>query len=313
MSQFQPYIMPAIAAAGVIFLTQKFFSVSHNRHSVLDKYNHVKENINVPETFTNYFKTSRGLILHISRYVVPAAQCRGIVFFCHGFTEHSLRYEGLAYDLNKMGYTVCLIDHAGHGASQGDRSFCVNFVDYIEDVSEWMNLEYQNMSTGKAAWGVPGFGLDKDQLKKMGENVFIMGHSMGGLVAARFGMWLTQQTQDGKPNPLPWVTTPPRFILSAPGLALDKKLTDIPLLLSISQILSTYFPKLIVQTMPDVDLVSGDSNVTTFARNDYMMNGPQVYSRFGAEFINNIQFCQDNAAELFKYPILIMQSDDDDD
>ncbi|MBT2502809.1 alpha/beta hydrolase [Curtobacterium sp. ISL-83] len=44
-----------------------------------------------------------------------AARPKGIVQIAHGVGEHSLRYEPLAQDLVRAGYTVHANDHRGHG------------------------------------------------------------------------------------------------------------------------------------------------------------------------------------------------------
>ncbi len=44
-----------------------------------------------------------------------AARPKGIVQIAHGVGEHGLRYEPLAQDLVRAGYTVHANDHRGHG------------------------------------------------------------------------------------------------------------------------------------------------------------------------------------------------------
>ncbi len=44
-----------------------------------------------------------------------AGRPRGIVQIAHGVGEHSLRYEALAQDLVRAGWTVHANDHRGHG------------------------------------------------------------------------------------------------------------------------------------------------------------------------------------------------------
>ena len=59
------------------------------------------------------FVDADGVTVHY--YVWRAASARGVVQLAHGVAEHALRYERLANDLVRAGYTVYADDHLGHG------------------------------------------------------------------------------------------------------------------------------------------------------------------------------------------------------
>jgi alpha-beta hydrolase superfamily lysophospholipase len=83
----------------------------------------------------------------------------------HGYGEHAGRYDGLAARLTGHGAAVYGPDHAGHGRSAGGRVVIEDFEDVVTDVHGVADL-------ARAAH--PGLPL------------VLVGHSMGGLIAARY-------------------------------------------------------------------------------------------------------------------------------
>jgi alpha-beta hydrolase superfamily lysophospholipase len=93
--------------------------------------------------------------------VVP----RGVVVLVHGLGEHIWRYRHLAAKLNAWGYTVRGYDHYGHGDSAGQRGAMPNPRRLIDDLADVID------DCARLHPGVP---------------LFVLGHSMGGLIAADF-------------------------------------------------------------------------------------------------------------------------------
>ncbi|WP_458400920.1 alpha/beta hydrolase [Mailhella sp.] len=90
---------------------------------------------------------------------------KALVIFLHSLGEHSGRYEDMTEKLNEAGYGVCRFDCRGHGRSDGPRGDVQDFQDYLRDVDTVVELVRKTF---------PGLAL------------FLMGHSMGGLVAAAY-------------------------------------------------------------------------------------------------------------------------------
>jgi alpha-beta hydrolase superfamily lysophospholipase len=95
----------------------------------------------------------------------PLDQPRYVALLVHGYGEHIGRYEYVADWLVRHGAAVYGLDHMGHGKSAGERVLVVDFEDVVSDVH---TLEERAM---EAHPGVP---------------VVLIGHSMGGMIAARY-------------------------------------------------------------------------------------------------------------------------------
>jgi len=81
----------------------------------------------------------------------------------HGFAEHSGRYEEVATWLASRGVAVHAFDHQGHGRSSGRRCYVRRFSDLLDDTEQ---------ALARARSVHPGLPL------------FVVGHSMGGLITA---------------------------------------------------------------------------------------------------------------------------------
>jgi len=109
------------------------------------------------------FLSTDGLKLHLRRWPAPdPGSARGTVQIVHGLGEHIGRYAWLAARLNAAGWHVAGHDHRGHGRSEGARGSIAASYSLLADVSAVM-----------------------DHVRGRGPLV-LLGHSMGGAVAARF-------------------------------------------------------------------------------------------------------------------------------
>ena len=88
-----------------------------------------------------------------------------VVVIAHGYGEHIGRYERLAKALVGNGAVVYAVDHVGHGKSEGERVLVQDFEDVVTD------LHALDETARREHPGLP---------------VVLLGHSMGGLIAARY-------------------------------------------------------------------------------------------------------------------------------
>ncbi|HET9553282.1 MAG TPA: alpha/beta hydrolase [Anaeromyxobacteraceae bacterium] len=125
------------------------------------------------------------LRLYWQRYRPPAP--RATVAVLHGGGDHSGRYPALTAALVRAGFEVALVDFRGHGQSDGRRWHVDVFGDYLADLDAFL--------ASLRAGGVAG-------------KLFVLGHSQGALVAAR---WALEHGRDGGVA---------GFVLSSPYLRL---------------------------------------------------------------------------------------------
>ena len=88
-----------------------------------------------------------------------------VVLLVHGYGEHVGRYGHVADVLVANGAVVYAVDHVGHGKSEGERVLIPDFERVVEDLHE---------VDRRAREEHPGLP------------VVLIGHSMGGLIAARY-------------------------------------------------------------------------------------------------------------------------------
>ena len=90
---------------------------------------------------------------------------RGTVLLVHGLGEHAGRYSALAQRLNACGFAVRAYDQYGHGQSSGPRGGMTSDTRLLTDLADLVDATRERMPAGQP--------------------LVLLGHSMGGLVAAR--------------------------------------------------------------------------------------------------------------------------------
>ena len=170
---------------------------------------------------------------------------RGTVLLVHGLGEHAGRHDALAKRLNSWGFAVRGYDQYGHGESGGTRGSIPTPDRLLDDLGDIVDSTRLRMPTGAP--------------------LILLGHSLGGLVAARF-VSLQRRPVEG-------------LVLSSP--ALDPGLSLVQKLLL--AVMPRLAPDFTVANGLSADFLSHDPAVAEAYRND-----PLVHSRISgrlAKFI----------------------------
>lgn len=191
---------------------------------------------------------SDGLPLFAQSWQAPGGAPRGAIALVHGMGEHSGRYAKLAEYLGQHGFATYAYDLRGHGRSGGPRVYVDKFDEYLSDTDVFLT----------------------DLRRRCGPTpVFLVGHSMGGTIAALYA--ITRQ---------PAVRG---LVLSSPAIQLG---ADIPkALIVVGRWLARALPRLPVRKI-DTRLISRDLAVIAQAASDPLNCYGGTPARTGAELLN---------------------------
>ncbi len=159
---------------------------------------------------------------------------RGVVLLVHGLGEHAGRYDHLAGQLNDWGFAVRGYDQYGHGESGGPRGGLPTDSRLLDDLADIVDSTRSRMGPHTP--------------------LILLGHSMGGLVAARFVALGLRPVQ--------------ALVLSSP--ALDPGLNAIQKLLL--AVLPKIAPNLRIGNGLDASLISHDPAVVAAYQADKLVH-----------------------------------------
>lgn len=213
------------------------------------------------------FTACDGENLALRDWPLPAGLAlRGQVVLVHGLGEHSGRYDYLARRLNSWGFAVRSYDQYGHGESGGVRGALPSPARLVDDLADVVESTRKRMPSGQP--------------------MIVLGHSLGGLVAA------IAVSQDA---------------IAIQGLVLSSPAFDAGL---------NAFQKLLVATLPaiapnltvgnglDPDFLSHDVDVVAFYKADTMVHD-RISARLGRFIADAGPLVVERAAQ-WTVPTLLM-------
>lgn len=206
------------------------------------------------------------------QYWLPVGEPNAALLVVHGLAEHSGRYMNLVDHFVPQGYAVYGIDHLGHGKSEGERVYVDRFTDftitlktYFDRIREWQP-------------GVP---------------IFIICHSMGGLITAAYLLEHQHELAGA--------------VISGPSVIVPDTIS--PAIILVSKVLSVILPKVgLVQL--DAEGISRDPAVVTAYVGDPLVHTGKTTARLGAEMIKSMQLIKAQGAAI-QLPIMILQGSED--
>lgn len=209
--------------------------------------------------------------LAVYDWPLPEGQAsRGRVVLVHGLAEHMGRYTHVAAQLNTWGFHVRGYDQYGHGLSSGVRGRLPSSHQLTDDLKRVMD---------DACFPIPDSPL------------ILLGHSMGGVVAASF---VAQQMRpvDG-------------LVLSSPGFSPQLKVFD-KLLLAVMKRLA---PHLCVDNGLNPQWVARDPEAVKRYQQDPLVHR-QISAALAQWIIDNGQACMETAP-LSQTPTLLLYAGQD--
>jgi alpha-beta hydrolase superfamily lysophospholipase len=201
----------------------------------------------------------------------PPGAARAALAIVHGLGEHSGRYQGLAQALAAQGIAVYALDQRGFGRSEGQRGYINRWDEFMHDLGAFIDLIQE------AEAGLP---------------VFLLGHSLGGVIALDYAL--------RRPQGLRGV------IASAPALI---QTAISPVKVVIAKLLSRTLPRFTMGSGLNLDLISRDQELVRQTKADplsHQVGTPRIATESFAAQERTLE-----NAHRFPLPLLLIHGDAD--
>ena len=216
------------------------------------------------------FKSPNGTTIFHQSWL-PEGEPEALILLVHGLAEHSSRYMNVVNHLVPQGFVVCALDHPGHGKSEGRRKYINTFDEYtdtLEAFSAKVRAEYPRLP------------------------VFLVGHSLGGLIAVRYLLEYQHEFRGA--------------VISAPAIQVFGLS---PALVWVGKLMSAILPKLgLIPMKPEG--VSRDPAVVKAYLDDPLVFKGKTTARLAAQILKNMHYVLEHAHKI-TLPLLIVQGDAD--
>jgi alpha-beta hydrolase superfamily lysophospholipase len=199
-------------------------------------------------------------------------ETRAVLAIIHGFGEHSGRYANVVNHLTPQGYAVYGFDLRGHGRSPGQRGHINSWDEYREDARAFLHMASK---------------------REPNQPVFMLGHSMGALIA------------------LDYLLHDPAGLQGAviSGAPLEPVGVAKPFLVLLARVLSRVWPRFSMPLGLDPKGISRDTEVVKAYQADPLVHGKTTV-RWGMEILQTIEWVKAHAAEV-RIPILLIHGGSD--
>ncbi len=197
---------------------------------------------------------------------------RAVILLAHGLGEHCGRYQAFAEYFLERGISVVAPDHLGHGASPGERTHLTSFDQYLRPLDELREMISQ--------W-YPELPC------------FLIGHSMGGLIAARYLL----DHQD-------------KFAGAAlSGAALQAAQPPSAFAMFLARLFSRFLPKMGMLKL-EATQISRDPKVVQDYLDDPLVHNGKASARLVVELFQNMERVERDRAKI-TLPIFVMHGEAD--
>jgi alpha-beta hydrolase superfamily lysophospholipase len=201
----------------------------------------------------------------------PGGDPKAVLAIVHGLGEHSDRYGNIIETLVPVGYAVHAFDLRGHGRSPGQRGHIDRWEQYREDLDAF---------------------LRHVQAEEPGQPLFLMGHSLGGLIVLEYALRHPQGLEG--------------VIASGPGLSTEG---ISPVAMLLGRVFSRVWPTFSTSTGLDTTGLARDPAVVDAYRNDPLVHDRGT-ARCATEASAAIEWTLAHAADL-ELPLLVIHGSAD--
>ncbi|MCS7070252.1 MAG: lysophospholipase, partial [Anaerolinea sp.] len=214
----------------------------------------------LPEARDLSFVNARGLRIFCQLYA-PVGDPRAAIVIVHGYAEHQGRYGHVVEHLLGLGCAVALIDHQGHGRSEGQRAYIDSFFHFTDDLRQL---------------------VESVRRRYPDRPLFLLGHSMGALITLVYVI----RHPDGLAG----------MIVSGAPVIPDANVS--PLMVQIGHILNRIAPALPLLTPAPTSAISRDPAVVRDFDADPLNYHGNLRVRLGLSINEGAQFVRANFDKL---------------
>jgi acylglycerol lipase len=203
---------------------------------------------------------------------LPDGEPKAVLPIVHGLGDHSGRYLNVVNHFVPLGYVVYGVDHIGHGKSDGAREFVESFDDFSDTLTAYLSMVRE--------W-------------QPGKPVFLLSHSIGGLIATYFLLDHQAEFQGA--------------IFSAPVVKVASHVSQMTVFMA--RTLSLLAPKAGVLPV-DPGTLSRDPDVVKAYIDDPLVFHGKTTARLSAEMLRALNRVSAETSKI-TLPFLAMQGGDD--
>ena len=223
------------------------------------------------EHFEGIFRGVRDHKIYYQAYL-PKAKTKGSIIVVHGLGEHSGRYDNVVNYLVPQGFAIYGFDLLGHGKSDGEREFVHQYEDFTETLTIYKN---------------------KVKSWQPGKPQFLLGHSMGGLIASEYLIDHSHEFNGA--------------IISAPLITVPDNINKLTIFTG--KIFSIIAPKMGI-TGIDPRAISRDPEVVDDYINDPLVYKGKTTARLSVELLKAILRVNEEVDKIH-VPFIVLQGSED--
>jgi alpha-beta hydrolase superfamily lysophospholipase len=203
---------------------------------------------------------------------LPEGDVKSVLFLIHGLGEHCGRYTNHVNYFVPRGYALYGLDHLGHGRSSGEREVVESFSDYLQPLPAFYRMVKE--------W-------------QPGKPVFVLGHSMGGLIASTY---LVDHSDDFKGG-----------VISAPAIKIRDNISAFTIM--VGKILARIAPKAGILPL-NPGGISRDPEAVKAYINDPLVYHGKTRAKLAAEILKAMIGLSQNMDKI-TLPFIVIQGSGD--